>query len=73
MKTTEITGQLTQKEFHALPSGTKAKKVKCFDGDGNHYPSIYVLLTDPNLDEELHDAKQVAPGYFTETWDVTRK
>jgi len=73
METTEITGQLTHKEFASQPSETKAKRVKIFDGDGNQSSSIYILLTDPNLDEELHDAKQVAPGYFTETWNVTRR
>ena len=73
MKTTEITGQLTHKEFALLPSGTRAKKVKIFDGDGRQYSSIYVLLDDPDFDEELEDAKQVAPGYFIETWNVTRK
>ncbi len=73
MKTETITGHLTHKEFIALPSGTKAKRVKYFDGDGKQYPSTYVLLDDPDFDEELHDAKQVVPGYFTETWNVSRK
>ena len=74
MKTTDqLTGQLTHKEFATLPSGTKAKKVKIFDGDGKQYPSIYVLLDDPDFDDELKDVKQVAPGYFIETWNVARK
>ena len=73
MANTEITGQLTRTEFANTPSGTKAKKIRILDGDGNLSSLIYILRTDPNLDEELHDAKQVAPGYFTETWNVTRK
>ena len=72
MKTLEITGQLTLKEFAELPSGTKAKTVEIFDSDGHQYSSIFVLLDDPNFDEELEDAKRVAPGYFTRTLNVTR-
>lgn len=65
--------QLTNKEFSLLPSGTRATKVKYFDGDGNQSPSTYVLLDDPDYSKEREDALQVAEGYFTETWNVTRK
>jgi len=64
--------QLTHTEFKECTSGTKAKKVKCFDGEGNQYPSIYVLLDDPRFEDELEDAQIVAPGYYTEIWNVTR-
>lgn len=65
--------QLTHKEFVELPSGTKAKRIKFFDGDGKQYPSTYVLLDDPDFDDELKDAKQISLDWFIETWNVTRK
>ena len=65
--------QLNNSEFTLTPSGTKAKKVKYFDGDGNQQPSTYILLDDLNFDDELNDACQVADGYFYEVWNVTRK
>ena len=67
--------QLTNKEFAELPSGTKATKVKVFDGDtGNQVDAVYILKENNNdYDEELQDAQEVADGYFTEIWAVTRK
>jgi len=68
--------QLTAKEVKAmdLPSGTKLTKVKCYDGNTGNLASIdYVLKSDPDHDEEVHDLLQVADGYFTEIWNVKIK
>jgi len=67
--------QLTGKEFTALPSGTKATKVKVFNGNtGNQVDAIYILKENNNdYDEDLSDAQEVADGYFTEKWSVTHK
>jgi len=67
--------QLTNKEFAELPSGTKALKVKIFNGNtGNHVNSIYIPMdNNDDFDDDLTDAEEVADGYFTERWNVTRK
>ena len=64
---------MTAKEFSSQPSGTTATKIKYFDGDGNQEPSEYILKSDPDYDNEVEQAQEVTPGYFTERWTVTRK
>ena len=57
-----------------LPSGTKFTKVKCFDGNTGNCVSIdYVLESDPEHDSEVDDLREVADGYFTETWRCSLK
>jgi len=65
---------LTKEEFSAMPSGTKATKVKTYTGEGQLVNVERILDTcDDEYDEDLRDAKEVASGYFTETWKITRK
>ena len=66
MKTAEV------KEMN-LPSGTELTKVKCYDSDGRLVDVDYFLKTDPKHDELVADAKEVAPNYFTETWNAKIK
>lgn len=67
--------QLTQKEWALQPEGTKAFKVKTFDGNNAKCIGITYILKTGNDEEseDLQDAKEVSDGYFTETWNVVRQ
>jgi len=64
----------TKAEVLASPSGTRFTKVKCYDGDGNLCDVEYIPKdNNQDYDDDLKDSKEVADGYFTETWHITRK
>lgn len=62
----------SSKEFKpiwdSLPKGTKAWKVKTFDGNTGNCVGIEYTLDS----EDLQDMKEVSGGYFTETWKLTK-
>lgn len=55
--------------WETLEPGTKAWKVKTFDGNTGNCVGIEYTL-DP--DNDLEDMKEVSDGYFTETWTLTK-
>jgi len=66
--------EATKDEVLASASGTRFTQVKCYDGDGNLCGVNYIPRdNNPDFDEDLEDAKSVAPGYFTETTHIKRK
>ncbi len=67
--------QLTVKEFAELPSGTKAIKIKTFDGNtGKQVDVVYIPIeNNDDFDSDLEDAEEVDAGYFTERWNTTKK
>ena len=68
--------QLSLNEWKNQPAGTKAKMVKTFNGNTGKCVGIdYILISEDDdlFLSELKDLKDVASGYFTETYSVVKK
>lgn len=65
---------LTKKEWAEQPTGTRAYMVKTYNGNtGNCVDIEYVLKTgDDDETDDLNDARCVASGYFTDTFNVKK-
>ena len=63
----------TKEEILASPSGTRFTKVKCYNGEGDLCGIDYIPRdNNPDYDDDLENAKAIAPGYFTETSHIKR-
>ena len=64
---------LTTNEWLKCESGTKAYRVKTYNDSGDLVEKEYILLGFDNSDDLFEDAKNCAPGYYTDSVKVTRK
>ena len=65
---------VTIEEILASPSGSRFTKVKCYNDAGIVCSVEYIPRdNNPDYDDDLEDAQQFAPGYFSDIFHIKRK
>ncbi len=64
---------LTRQEWLSQSSGIKGTRVRTYNDASNLVEIEYILLDDEDYESDIEQMKSVAPGYLTDTVNVTLK